>query len=76
MENRIPAQKKLHADWMFQHITQWLGLGLVLLILAIIVTLVWASWPSIHAFGWHFLWSAQWDPAHNEFGGLVAIIGT
>jgi phosphate transport system permease protein len=76
MENQIPPQKKLHADWLFQHVTQWLGVGLILLIIAILITLVWASWPSIHTFGWHFLWSAQWDPAHDQFGGLVAIIGT
>jgi phosphate transport system permease protein len=51
--------------------------GLTLLLLAgIIASLVVGAWPAIQAFGLKFLWSAEWDPVQQKFGGLVMIYGT
>jgi phosphate transport system permease protein len=50
---------------------------LTLLVLAgIIVSLVIGAWPSIRHFGLAFLWTAEWDPVQENFGGLVMIYGT
>jgi len=42
----------------------------------IIVSLIFASWPSIEKFGFAFLWTKEWDPPGQQFGALVPIYGT
>lgn len=32
--------------------------------------------PSIHQFGWPFLFTSTWDPVHEVFGALPVIFGT
>ncbi|PCE27705.1 phosphate ABC transporter permease subunit PstC [Paraburkholderia acidicola] len=55
----------------------WLAAIVTLLLLGgIIVSLVVASWPSIHQFGFSFLWTSDWDPPSQKFGALVPIYGT
>jgi len=34
------------------------------------------AWPAIAHSGLSFLWTAQWDPVQEHFGGLVMIYGT
>jgi phosphate transport system permease protein len=46
------------------------------LLVAIIVSLLIGAWPSIRTFGPAFLWTAEWDPVQERFGGLVMIYGT
>ncbi len=46
------------------------------LLAAIIVSLFVGAWPSIRTFGPAFLWTAEWDPVQERFGGLVMIYGT
>ena len=46
------------------------------LLVAIIISLFIGAWPSIQAYGPTFLWTAQWDPVQEKFGGLVMIYGT
>jgi phosphate transport system permease protein len=46
------------------------------LLVAIIVSLFVGAWPSIRAYGPTFLWTAEWDPVQERFGGLVMIYGT
>ena len=48
----------------------------LLLLTGIIVSLIFASWPSIQQFGLSFLWTKEWDPPAQEFGALVPIYGT
>src|SRR5688572_32091587 len=43
---------------------------------AIIVTLLMGAAPSIKAYGLSFLWTSEWDPVQNRYGGLVPIYGT
>ena len=55
------------------HGAAWLTL---LLLAGIIVSLVVGAAPAIQKFGLSFLWSAEWDPVQEKFGGLVMIYGT
>lgn len=48
----------------------------LLLLVGIIVSLVAGAWPSIQHFGLSFLWTSEWDPVQERFGGLVMIYGT
>ena len=55
------------------HGAAWMTLALLA---GIIGSLVVGAWPAIREFGVAFLWSAEWDPVQERFGGLVMIYGT
>lgn len=55
------------------HGAAWLTLALLA---GIIGSLIVGAWPAIQEFGIAFLWSAEWDPVQERFGGLVMIYGT
>lgn len=64
------------ADAVFAAMAQgaaWLTLALMA---GIIGSLVVGASPAIQAYGLSFLWSAEWDPVQEKFGGLVMIYGT
>ena len=64
------------ADRLFSalaHAAAWLTLALLA---GIIVSLLVGAAPAIRHFGLGFLWSADWDPVKEKFGGLVMIYGT
>lgn len=48
----------------------------LLLLVGIILSLLFSAAPAIKAFGPAFLWTAEWDPVKEKFGGLVMIYGT
>ncbi len=63
-------------DLVFANVTRLAAVITLSLLIAIIVSLVIGAWPSIREFGLPFLWTAEWDPVQNKFGGLVMIYGT
>jgi len=73
-ETRLRRQNWL--DISFRSITRLSAFAVLALLVAIIVSLVIGSLPSIKAFGGHFLTSAEWNPVTEEFGALVPILGT
>lgn len=55
----------------------WFSAVLVLcILLAIIVSLIIGSYPSIRQFHFGFFISDTWNPVTEKFGGLVPIVGT
>jgi phosphate transport system permease protein len=73
-----PARRRLTpwADGLFSVLAHGAA-GLTLALLAgIIGSLVVGAWPAISEFGLGFLWSSDWDPVQEKFGGLVMIYGT
>ena len=48
----------------------------LLLLAGIIVSLLIGAAPSIKEYGLSFLWTSDWDPVQNKFGGLVMVYGT
>jgi phosphate transport system permease protein len=63
-------------DAVFAVLVRGAALLTLLLLAGIIVSLVAGAWPSIRHFGLPFLWTAEWDPVQEKFGGLVMIYGT
>jgi phosphate transport system permease protein len=64
------------ADAVFAWVAQgsaWLTLALLA---GIIGSLVIGAWPAIREFGIGFLFSTDWDPVEEKYGGLVMIYGT
>ena len=63
-------------DILFRNVTRLSAFAVLVLLVAIIVSLIIGSLPSIKAFGFQFLTSAEWNPVTEEFGALVPIVGT
>ena len=64
------------ADRLFAVATQsaaWITLALLA---GIIGSLVYGAWPAIQEFGLGFLFSTDWDPVEDKYGGAVMIYGT
>jgi len=74
-----PPARRTVAPWadglfsVLAHGAAWLTLALLA---GIILSLVVGAWPAIKEFGLGFLWSTEWDPVQEKFGGLVMIYGT
>lgn len=52
------------------------AISIVVLLLAIFVTLLISSMPSIKAIGVQFIYGKTWDPVADEYGGLPFLVGT
>jgi len=78
MKNRPPAERRASqwADLLFSvlaHGAAWLTLALLA---GIIGSLLIGAAPAIREYGLSFLWTSEWDPVQNRYGGLVMIYGT
>jgi phosphate transport system permease protein len=63
-------------DLSFRSLTRVSAFGVLTLLAAIIVSLVVGSMPAIHAYGFGFLTSSEWDPVNEKFGALIPVFGT
>jgi phosphate transport system permease protein len=77
-KGRPPARRKVApwADMAFSvaaHSAAWLTL---LLLVGIIGSLIVGAMPAIREYGLSFLWTSDWDPVKDKYGGLVMIYGT
>lgn len=74
-----PPPRRRVAPWadtvfsLLAHSAAWLTLALLV---GIIVSLLIGAAPAIQEFGLGFLWTSEWDPVQEKFGGLVMIYGT
>lgn len=71
-----PVTRLRWADAAFAALAQgaaWLTLALLV---GIIGSLVVGAMPAIREYGLSFLWTAEWDPVQDRYGGLVMIYGT
>lgn len=60
----------------FRYVCTACGALILLLMAGILIELWTKSQLSMHRFGWGFLVSSAWDPAHGQFGALSSIYGT
>ena len=80
-EPRPPAPTPIRrddrlGDRVFADLTTGAALITLGLLLGILLSLVAGAIPSMREFGLSFLWTAEWDPVKERFGGLVMIYGT
>jgi len=77
-QGRPPARRRA-APWMdtlfsvLAHGAAWLTLALLA---GILVSLFISASPAIREYGLSFLWTKDWDPVQDKYGGLVMIYGT
>jgi phosphate transport system permease protein len=74
-----PPRRAVSFPWA-DRVFAWAARGAVILTLSllagILLSLIAGAWPAIEKYGPGFLTTKVWDPANNEFGGLVMIYGT
>jgi len=63
-------------DALFRNVTRFFAFLVFCLLSAIVVSLAIGGSQSMHAFGFEFLWTEEWDPVKEKFGALVPIYGT
>jgi phosphate transport system permease protein len=63
-------------DTIFFNLTRGFALVALAMLAGIIVSLVYAAWPSIVKYGPAFAWTSEWNPPAEKFGALVPIYGT
>ena len=74
-----PPGRRRNAPWMdvlfsvLAHGAAWLTLALLA---AILISLLISAMPAIREYGLSFLWTSEWDPVQDKYGGLVMIYGT
>ncbi len=63
-------------DFVFAGLARGAAILTLALLAGILVSLLVGAWPAMQAYGLRFLWTAEWDPVQERFGGLVMIYGT
>ena len=63
-------------DFLFHKVTLFFALSVLLVLVGIIVSLVIGAWPAFREFGPGFITRVEWDPPNDQFGALIAIVGT
>jgi phosphate transport system permease protein len=69
-------KKKWLGDFVFANLTRLFAAITLAMLAGIIISLIYASWPSLQKFGLSFLWTSEWNPPKERFGALVPIYGT
>ncbi|HEU4716311.1 MAG TPA: phosphate ABC transporter permease subunit PstC [Bacteroidia bacterium] len=70
------TNRKIWLERVFRRTLLSQAIFFVVLLLAIGVTLVMHSLPSIKALGFGFVYGKDWDPVSDEYGALPFLIGT
>jgi phosphate transport system permease protein len=69
-------RKQRLQDFLFHKLTLAFALSVLLVLAGIIVSLVIGAWPALKEFGPAFITTVEWDPVNDQFGALIAIVGT
>ncbi|MFJ3048211.1 phosphate ABC transporter permease subunit PstC [Herbaspirillum chlorophenolicum] len=63
-------------DFLFHKLTLIFALTVLLMLGGIIVSLFIGAWPAFHEFGPGFITRVEWDPTNDQYGAMIAIVGT
>ena len=75
---RPPAARRASpwADTVFSVLAHGAAILTLALLAGILLSLLLGAMPAIREYGLGFLWSSDWDPVQDKYGGLVMIYGT
>lgn len=63
-------------DFLFHKLTLFFALSVLIVLAGIIVSLVIGALPALREFGPAFVTTVEWDPVNDQYGALIAIVGT
>lgn len=69
-------RKQQWQDFFFHKLTFGFALFVLVVLVGIIISLIINSLPAIKEFGAGFITTIEWDPVNDQYGGLIAIVGT
>ncbi|HYD62387.1 MAG TPA: phosphate ABC transporter permease subunit PstC [Noviherbaspirillum sp.] len=69
-------RKQRLQDFLFHKITLLFALSVLLVLAGIIISLIIGAWPALKEFGPAFITTVEWDPVNDQYGALIAIVGT
>jgi phosphate transport system permease protein len=69
-------RKQRWQDFLFHKITLLFAFSVLLVLAGIIVSLLIEAVPAFKAFGPAFISTVEWDPVNDQYGALIAIVGT
>lgn len=69
-------RKQRIQDFLFHKITLIFALSVLLVLVGIIISLMIGAWPAFSEFGLGFITTVEWDPVNDQYGALIAIVGT
>jgi phosphate transport system permease protein len=75
-QNAGAMRKQRLQDFLFHKVTFGFALSVLLVLVGIIVSLVIGAWPAFSEFGLSFITTVEWDPVNDQYGALIAIVGT
>jgi len=76
MPTASPSRSGLTADQVFRLLTSAFAAFIAILFVVLLAVLWHESQPSIDKFGFSFLTSTDWNPVTDQYGALIAIVGT
>lgn len=68
--------RRYYGDRIYRWLLTCLAMTLPLLLVTIVAELLVSAWPSIHKFGFSFIWTSVWDPVGEVYGAAPMIFGT
>ncbi len=71
-----PKEKEWLADFVFRNLSRMFAALTLVILAGIIVSLIYASLPTLVKFGLPFIWTSEWNPPMDRFGALIPIYGT
>ncbi|MYN07839.1 phosphate ABC transporter permease subunit PstC [Massilia sp. FT127W] len=69
-------RKQRIQDFIFHKVTMGFSLSVLFVLIGIIVSLVLGAMPALEHFGPAFITTVEWDPVNDQYGALIAIVGT
>ena len=63
-------------DFFFHKTTMIFALSVLAVLLGIIISLMVGAWPAFKEFGPAFITTVEWDPVNDQYGAMIAIVGT
>jgi phosphate transport system permease protein len=69
-------RKQRFQDFLFHKLTFAFALSVLLVLAGIIVALIIGALPAFREFGPAFISTVEWDPVNDQYGALIAIVGT
>ncbi len=83
MESDISAKamiaimrKQRLQDFIFHKLTLIFALSVLLVLVGIIISLIIGALPALKEFGPAFITTVEWDPVNDQYGAMIAIVGT
>jgi phosphate transport system permease protein len=63
-------------DFIFHKVTLAFAASVLLVLVGIIISLMIGAWPAFKEFGPGFITRVEWDPVNDQYGAMIAIVGT